>query len=432
MRRVVFGVLCCLVWGTALAQEITTAAEAFEAGKDFAGNAKNTAGGMVNQRTGQSQLPFYTDKAPESGLYQRGRHSLANVGSQKKEGCVGHRADTPFLQQECDAANFISRSASERPRFELDPKKDPLLSGSRKIINQPGSVPGAESQQCRVEQVSVPASHISETCMESRSLSRLSCQRVLRVTCDPVQDGCDQGGIIPGSWAGDMATSFTPDNQGNYILQFGTIADDYWRGWGAVYDRNLVFQIRDVDQIQRFSLTRAAFDDWLLVRINGHQVYVGPKGGDRLEIFSAPAVIEPGSSRECFQQGPQSWQCQDKTRFGDLGGDRRPLNQTTYAQCSAQPGGGWSCQAKDPRTGLVQYCETCFSGPELSTSWDFNLDINLIPYLKDGENTIFMRTIVARGGEGAIQITTRQLCPRNCRDEWDESLCEPLKQRAAP
>lgn len=432
MRRIVLGVLCCLAWGMATAQSPSTAAEAFEAGKDFARNAKDTAGGMVNQRTGQTQLPYFTDTAPESGHYQRGRHNLLSVGRQKEHDCVGYRADSPFMQQECDAVNFISRNASERPRFELDPKKDPLLNGSSKIVNQPGSVPGTQTQQCRVEQVRVPASFISETCMESRSLATLSCQRLLRVACDPVRDGCDQGGIIPGSWAGDMATSFTPDNQGNYILQFGTIADDYWRGWGTAYDRNLVFQVRDVDQIKRFSLTRAAFDDWLLVRINGHQVYVGPKGGDRLEIFSAPAVIEPATARECFRQGAQSWRCQDKRRFGVLDGDREPVNQKTYTQCSVQPDGGWSCQPKDPRSGLVQYCETCFSGPELSTSWDFNLDIDLIPYLKNGENTIFMRTIVARGGEGAIQITTRQLCPRNCRDEWDESLCEPLKQRVSP
>ena len=78
----------------------------------------------------------------------------------------------------------------------------------------------------------------------------------------------------------------------------------------------------------------------------------------------------------------------------------------------------------------VQYCATCFSRPELSTSWNFGLNIDVKPYLKNGSNTIFMRTIVAGGGEGAIQLTTRQLCPRNCYDQWDNSQCAPLEQRA--
>ena len=41
-----------------------------------------------------------------------------------------------------------------------------------------------------------------------------------------------------------------------------------------------------------------------------------------------------------------------------------------------------------------------------------------------------MRTIVAGRGEGAVQLTTRQLCPRNCREQWDNSQCAALEQRA--
>ncbi|MFA6595960.1 MAG: hypothetical protein WCT00_06565, partial [Bacilli bacterium] len=207
-----------------------------------------------------------------------------------------------------------------------------------------------------------------------------SCSRVLTVACDPERDGCDVGGIVPNSWNGDMNTSFTPSGGGNYTLQFGTIANNYWPGSGTIYDRTLTFDIRDVDLITKFSLTRAAFDDWLLVKVNGTVVYVGPYGGDRLEIVST---------------------------------------------CMWYDGNG-GCSFYSKR---VQYAANSYGNPELSTSWDKSLNINLKPYLKNGTNRIFTRTIVAGHGESAIQITTRQLCPRDCRDQWDDSQCAALEAR---
>lgn len=212
-----------------------------------------------------------------------------------------------------------------------------------------------------------------------------------------------------------MATSWFPDGAGNYILQFGTIADNYWGGWGAVYDRNLTFDIRDVGLITRFALTRAAFDDWLMVKVNGNLVYVGPRGGDRLEIYSPPPVFEPSSTRECqqyYDEWGSSWICYDKQSGWRWDGGGYS-NQTSFQSCTTVSG-GWNCIPADYRTGMVQYCATCFSWPELSTSWNFGLNIDLRPYLKNGSNTIFMRTIVAGGGEGAIQLTTRQMCPLQC------------------
>lgn len=142
----------------------------------------------------------------------------------------------------------------------------------------------------------------------------------------------------------DMTMSWVPGGNGTYSLYLGTIGDNYWGGYGAVYDRSMTFNISNKDLYTKFTLAQAAFDDWLMVKVNGQIVYVGPYGGDRLDVVRV----------------------------------------------------GWSTR--------VQYCATCVSGVELSTNWNTSLNVDLRPYLRAGQNTIFMRTIVAGAGEGNIRI----------------------------
>ncbi len=422
MRRLILS-SCLLAAAAASAQNLATPAEAFQAGKDFANQGKGAAARQVNGSTGASALPYYGTTAPETANFQGGRQLIGAAGTGKQIDCQTRQASSGFEQQECDAVNFMSRNPTSRPKFTIDKRTDPILTGSRTVIQQPGFIPGALTQQCRVERTRNPATYVSETCSETQTLENLSCKRVLQVVCDAQRDGCDQGGIVPDSWAGDMATSFTPDGSGNYILQFGTIANNYWGGWGAVYDRHLSFSLQDVKLITRFALTRAAFDDWLMVKVNGQLVYVGPRGGDRLEIYSPAPVLETSGQRSCTtyrDEAGSGWQCADAGGSGNL---------VSYPSCTAVAS-GWSCTPSDARTGMVQYCADCFGSPELSTSWNLGLDIDLRPHLRNESNEIFMRTIVAGGGEGAVQITTRQLCPRSCRDQWDNSQCAALEQRA--
>ena len=413
----------CLLAAAACAQTLATPAEAFQAGKEFANQGKGAAARQVNAAAAAGALPYYGTTAPESANFQGGRQLIGAAGTGKQIDCQTRQAGSGFEQQECDAVNFMSKNPTSRPKFTLDQKTDPVLTGSRSVIQQPGTVPGASTQQCRVERIRNPATYLGETCTETQTLENLSCKRVLQVLCDAQRDGCDQGGIVPNSWAGDMATSLTPDGSGNYILQFGTIDNNNWSGWGAVYDRHLSFSLQDVKLITRFALTRAAFDDWLMVKVNDQLVYVGPRGGDRLEIYSPLPVLEAANQRSCssyWDETGSGWQC---ANTGD------GSNAVSYPSCTAMAG-GWSCTPGDGQTGMVRHCADCFSGPELKTSWDLGLDIDLRPHLRNGSNQIFMRTIVAGRGEGAVQLTTRQLCPRNCREQWDNSQCAALEQRA--
>lgn len=152
---------------------------------------------------------------------------------------------------------------------------------------------------------------------------------------------------------GDMRVYVEPGAMGAASkLEFGTFADNYWEGsstTGKSYDRQLKFMVPDITKVSEMTLVRAAYDDWLLVKVNGKTVYVGPKAGaDRL-IHRAD--------------------------------------------------------------GKVQYSATGVSKPELSTSWDFALNINILPYLVQGENVIETKTIVSGLGESALKFLYKNNCP---------------------
>jgi hypothetical protein len=152
----------------------------------------------------------------------------------------------------------------------------------------------------------------------------------------------------------DMAMSWVPGGNGTYSLYLGTIADNYWGGYGAVYDRSMSFNISNKDLYTKFNLAQASFDDWLMVKVNGAVAYVGPYGGDRLEVIDV-----------CINMGEDG------------------------------------CTYYLPH---VKYTSNLYGGAELRTNWNIPLNIDLRPYLRAGQNSIFMRTIVAGKGEGAIRI----------------------------
>ena len=416
------------IWAAALtpAEQAAQNAAAFAEAQALAKGAVNGAASGINDNSiantinGFSNPNYqYSDTAPEAALFQGGNGNTQAAGVSKINDCQNGPVDPDaFKQQNCDAINYMAKQPATRPQFDVS--NDPNIARSRAITANASSLaanslgfvdPNAVGafSGCTTKTTTMAASTITEVCHDftssvsqscalgrsvvvdantnyqcdktTKGYENLKCNRISSVTCTGGGDGCDRGGIVPNSWAGDMATTFKPDGAGNYILQFGTIADNYWGGWGTVYDRTMTFTVKDVALVSLFSLVRAAFDDWLLVSINGTVVYVGPKGGDRLETFHKKCT---GTRRACdgFDPGP-----------------------------------------------FVRYCATCEGSPELSTNWIIGLSINLKPYLKTGANTIFVRTIVAGYGEGAIQIRTRQVCPITCTASTNNQ-CQSLEARA--
>jgi hypothetical protein len=57
---------------------------------------------------------------------------------------------------------------------------------------------------------------------------------------------------------------------------------------------------------------------------------------------------------------------------------------------------------------------------EYSRTWTANPNIDLIPYLKNGANTIEIRVLVGGRGEAWLNIEARQRCCNNPREVWTE------------
>jgi hypothetical protein len=162
-----------------------------------------------------------------------------------------------------------------------------------------------------------------------------------------------------------MAVNSGYNDDGSFFLTFGTLGNNYW-GQG-VYDRSLSFNISNLPSLDLFNLAHVSMDDWLLIRVNGHVVFVGPHGGDRLNIVSRMSCQWDGEGGEwCY------------------------MNHQT-----------------------IEYGPGLFSESwEFSRDWHFYPNINIRPFLVEGSNTITTRTIVGGRGESYIHFNTRTYgCP---------------------
>lgn len=377
-------------------------------------------------------VPGYNTDPEQKQYFQAGQGSTVGPGATRVAGCV-NQGDV-----ECQAVNLMRLGPETRPQFTIT-QSDPLLGKVRNITGNPTAIVGdifSSYETCKTTSTTIPPIFETQVCNEfsfnedkicktgwevvvnpdylyscvetiqsqsnatctigrvvkvdvdyqyqcqqsPKKVTNLSCEKSLIVTCTTQSDGCDTGGIVPGTTQGDMRVSFGPLSGGTYGLEFGTFADNYWSGNAAIFDRTLQFSIANKSQVTQFTLVNAAFDDWIALRVNGHLVYVGPYGGDRLEVVMG---------QQCFETE-----------------------------------GGQSCYP----TKKIQYGANQFGNPELNTSWNINLGIDLRPYLVDGANVIAMRTIVTDKGEGAIRINARMACPGSCTDRWDDQ-CAALDSK---
>ena len=172
---------------------------------------------------------------------------------------------------------------------------------------------------------------------------------------------CKQAGECDSG--GIVKASVSSDMKFEYsypYLTIGTIADNYWGGRCDAYDRVTKFQVRNKEEIKEFKIVQVGFDDYLWIKVNGHTIYVGPYNEGYVEPF-----------------------------FGNRYGPRVNTNRGQYL------------------------CD-------LEKNWNFNVDINLLPYLKEGENEIWMRVIVAGAGEGWMKIIAKQHCCMSWQEQWSE------------
>lgn len=337
----------------ALHAESMSISEALELGKSYGSDNQSSVENLSTQQDTSTVPGYQGTDIPET---QYGNNPMA-------------MEDEARLQvNQNETGSFVSDSTINRPQYQFDRETDPLLTRSDAIQDDPQSLTGsieAEYSGCQSTTVSTPAEYSEQVCTEWRETELHNCTETLQLSCNrPVE--CDAGGIQLHTMQSDMRWDYTYP-----ILTLGTIGDNIWGGYCAIYDRSTTFTIEDIDKVAEFSLIQAGFDDWIRITVNGTVVRVGPYGGDRLEVVN----------RELFS--------------------------------------GYTYQ-------VVQYNATQTGNCELSTSWNQSLNIDIKPYLRTGNNTIDMRVIVAGGGEGWMKFRATQYCDCQWQENW-ESTCDALE-----
>jgi len=132
-------VLCLLIAGHPQADPMT-AAQAFAEGKALGQGATGAAAGNIRNGTIAStvnsfnpQYYQYSTTAPETQYFQGGNGDTHTPGANKITSCASDPANPDkFLQQNCDAINYMARNPTIRPQFTINPN-DPMILNSRQI-----------------------------------------------------------------------------------------------------------------------------------------------------------------------------------------------------------------------------------------------------------------------------------------------------------
>lgn len=325
----------------------------------------------------QSAFPNYTTNQSALTPSTASGTSLMTMGVSEMNRCAGYtNSGNAADDQQCAAVNFLA-NRSPSGQYVIQ-ENDPMLQSQTQAVAgaTDTSSPGAT---CKTITTTNPGKTENIQCSQSAIPVDVMCLKTAQVTCDRTT-GCDQGGIVGNSWSGDMYTSWYPTGDGDYYLQFGTVGDNYWCSGAGIFDRTLTFTIKDASLVNKFAIDHAWFDDWLWVTVNGHDIY---------------------------------------NSYIDLGG------QTIPQTCTDENGSSYDCSYSV--WGVRNRDGAVIGPPERSTSWNLDAWGDGLQFLKEGTNTIFVRTIVSGCGESAIRIRTRQYCP--CQVTWDNGCA--LAEQAA-
>ena len=218
-----------------------------------------------------------------------------------------------------------------------------------------------------------------ESC--EKPADNVTCEKTLNVTCEAKSSiaECNACGIVFESVQGDMKWEY------NFpTLTLGIIGDNSWRGHCGEFDTTASFQVKDISKIDEFRIFELGFKDHLWIKINDATIFIGSTG----VVFHTAESIELRGSMVI-----RSWR---HVGGRDLFGRPIPIRiKSDTCNCGQSP--------------LYR-----------NKRWAPNIDLK--PYLKEGENNIWMRVIMGGSGEGWMRISAKQQCCTNAcikvTDKW--------------
>lgn len=252
-------------------------------------------------------------------------------------------------------------------------------------------------------------------------------QNVLYVA--PVEALGGNGVMDNASYAPDMAVSVISATDTSREYYVGTVGDNYWSH--GVYDRSVQFNLDRPQTLESFKIDQVGFDDHMLVAVNGTLVYIGKYAGSMLELQSSGNAVD----ENCYPSGG-GWTCKKEVFKGVHTGTGTtcPSGQryvpfdpqldtpahcvedivNTYQYCEISSSYSGDTTMYECTQGCapnhVQYLPGATGrGPgchyvEQGTNFKYDVDLNLVPYLVSGQNTLQFRVIVGGVGEGWVRI----------------------------
>lgn len=223
-------------------------------------------------------------------------------------------------------------------------------------------------------------------CDEDSTRIHKTCHRTLTKVCG--QAGvCDTAGLRLESLQSDYGASV----QGNGLILIGKVGIRTWCGdFCSTRDRNVRFEINNVGAVQTFQIVNGGFDDWIHIKLNGHVVWVGH--GDR-------------------NRGDISVQTHNHTvrRFGCYAG-----------RCGRDGTGSYGWYNATVRWPRVYQGNHILGSCERGTHWPIP-QIDLKPYLREGQNHLEVRIISSGCGDGYFRIRAQSSCCNSWRESWVET-----------
>ena len=197
-----------------------------------------------------------------------------------------------------------------------------------------------------------------ETC--EKPAGNIVCEKTLSVNCRRLEDcGYDAGGIVGGSIDGNIYWKANYPN-----LYLGTIDKVRDSGRCHLMDKNINFTVKDKGAIKEFRVTNIQYSDWIRISVNGVQVH------------------------------------------NDTGG-----NGSFWRERSWHGGYG---EFTNLHSGSVT--RTCNTKRFYNTS----PNVDLVPYLRDGNNTIRIELAFGNSGRLYVELRATQYCCREFNDKWEK------------
>ncbi len=429
-RRAVY-LLSIVLTGFTAAQAQPTLQGAHDLGIGFATQQKDEVGtSRINEQTA-AQVPLYKPNPLQQNSYDGGFGDMLNIGvgritesrayspgSCDKEGFDPEQAaksvmgpqkwatlsasqrqraiedQITYFDQECEGINFLAGEYKMRNRAEIPPTDD--------LANwtPPQGTPDGNGN-CSMENVSIPPEYVTEYCYESRTIENRFCEEHLNVQCEPPPPGnCASGGIVRGSVSvstGNYSYSFN----GSQLVLHNTITQP----WSQTY-ANFNFNIEGLDRIEEFRAVQIQSDNWVGLAVNG--VYLGTHSRFFGGWYSTSYTVRIGNVRYCSQYERQC---------------------TSYSTGDTPICWQWEdvCTGGYYNMSQVFYSPTGYRSAETGDRFTSSVNINLMPYLKEGNNTITMYVIDGGPpGNGTIWINAYQKCPPSCSYTWSDN-CAPFE-----